>query len=154
MKAMFKKMVECEVEKWKRWRELLCQLVYSKDTDDYEDTKQEIYLKTTEQFRRYFEANWDSCQEIWVSYKRDHHVHLGNTTNNRLESHNQKLKDLTYRSSTLLEMFQSVRFSNTSASEYSHVFSRSSLPVYLQTRDLKVLKISDQYILNMQQILW
>ena len=56
-----------------------------------------------------------------MTYKRDHHVHLGNTTNNRLESHNQKLKDLTHRSSTLSEMFQNVlRFSNTSASEYSH----------------------------------
>ena len=50
-----------------------------------------------------------------------HHVHLGNTTNNQLELHNQKLKDLTHRSSTLSEMFQNVlRFSNTSASEYSH----------------------------------
>ena len=30
-------------------------------------------------------------------------MHLANTTNNRLESHNQKLKDLTQRSSTLCE---------------------------------------------------
>ena len=123
MKAMFKKMVECDIEKSERdeVRELLRQLVYSKDADDYKDTKQEIYFKTNEQFKHYFEANWDSCQEMWVTYKRDHHVHLGNTTNNRLESHNQKLKDLTHRSSTLSEMFQNVlRFSNTSASEYSH----------------------------------
>ena len=123
MKAMFKKMVECDVEKSERdeVRELIRQLVYSKDADDYKDTKEEIYFKTNEQFKKYFEANWDKCQEMWVTYKRDHHVHLGNTTNNRLESHNQKLKDLTHRSSTLSEMFQNVlRFANTSASEYSH----------------------------------
>ena len=74
MKAMFKKMVDCDVEKNERdeVRELLRQLVYSKDADDYKDTKQEIYFKTNEQFKRYFEANWDSCQEMWVTYKRDH----------------------------------------------------------------------------------
>ena len=81
MKAMFKKMVEYDVEKSERdeVRELL---VYSKDADDYKDTKQEIYFKTNEQFKQYFEANWDNCQEMWVTYKCDHHTHLGNTMNN------------------------------------------------------------------------
>ena len=42
------------------------------------------------------------------------------TTNNRLESHNQKLKDLTQRSSTLCEMFQNViHFARVNATEYS-----------------------------------
>lgn len=63
-------------------RELICQLVYSKDADDYKDTKQEIYFKTNKQFKQYLEANWDNCQEMWVAYKRDHQVHLDNTINN------------------------------------------------------------------------
>lgn len=48
MKAMFKKIVECDVEKSERdeTRKLLCQLVYSKDADVYEDTKQELYSHT------------------------------------------------------------------------------------------------------------
>ena len=127
MKAMFKKMVECDVDKKERdeVRDLIRHLVYSKDADDHDDTKKEMYSKANAQFRQYFEANWDGCQEMWVTYKRDHHVHLGNTTNNRLESHNQKLKDLTHRSSNLTEMFQSVlRFSATSDSEYSHAVFR------------------------------
>ena len=45
---------------------------------------------------------------MWVTYKRDSYSHLGNTTNNCLESHNQKLKDLTSRTSTLSEMFRNV----------------------------------------------
>ena len=47
MKAMFKKMVECDVEKSERdeVRDFLRQLVYSKDADDYKDTKQEIYSR-------------------------------------------------------------------------------------------------------------
>ena len=31
--------------------------------------------KSNKQFKEYFEANWDNCQEMWVTYKRDHHVH-------------------------------------------------------------------------------
>ena len=43
-----------------------------------------------------------------MTCKRDSYSHLGNTTNNRLESHNQKLKDLTSRTSTISEMFRNV----------------------------------------------
>ena len=43
-----------------------------------------------------------------MTYKRDSYSHLGNTTNNCLESHNQKLKDFTSRTSTLSEMFRNV----------------------------------------------
>jgi len=47
-------------------------------------------------------------------------MHLANTTNHRLESHNQKLKDLTLHLSSLCEMFQNVfNFMQISASEYS-----------------------------------
>ena len=57
---------------------------------------------------------------MWVSYKRDSYMHLANTTNNRLESHNQKLKDLTQRSSTLCEMFQNViQFAHVNATDYA-----------------------------------
>ena len=48
MKAMFKKMVECDVEK-DEVGELIRQLVYLKDTDDCKNIKQEIYIKTNEQ---------------------------------------------------------------------------------------------------------
>ena len=45
-------------------------------------TKIPDLFQKNEQFKKYFEANWDNCQEMWVTYKRDHHVHFGNTTNN------------------------------------------------------------------------
>ena len=40
-------MVECDVDKSERdkVRELISKLVYSKDADNYKDTKQEIYFK-------------------------------------------------------------------------------------------------------------
>ena len=57
---------------------------------------------------------------MWASYKRDGYMYLANTANNRLESHNEKLKDLTQRSFTLCEMFQNViHFARVNATEYS-----------------------------------
>ena len=58
---------------------------------------------------------------MWATFKRDEYVHYGNTTNNRLESHNQKLKDVTSRTFTLSEMFERVVFFvQTSEAEYKH----------------------------------
>ena len=59
---------------------------------------------------------------MWVTFERDQAIHFANTTNNRLESHNQKLKDVTSRSSSLSEMFQNVLlYVRTAESETSHV---------------------------------
>ncbi|KAE9352696.1 hypothetical protein PR003_g4259 [Phytophthora rubi] len=45
----------------------------------------------------YFLENWHKCREMWCSYLRDNAVHLGNSTNNRLESSWQKIKTLVDR---------------------------------------------------------
>lgn len=37
-------------------------------------------------FFEYFQKNWDSCQDRWVSYLRSKLPHFKNHTNNRLES--------------------------------------------------------------------
>ena len=71
-------------------QKLKYQLVYSQDADVHEGTKQKLYNHTNDQFTKYFQVNWDECQEIWVTFKCDYDVHLVNMTNNRLESHNQK----------------------------------------------------------------
>ena len=57
---------------------------------------------------------------MWATFKRDEFAHYGNTTNNCLESHIQKLKDVTSRTSTLSEMFENVIFAQTSEDEYKH----------------------------------
>ncbi|KAE9127479.1 hypothetical protein PF010_g4880 [Phytophthora fragariae] len=45
----------------------------------------------------YFLENCHKCREMWCSYLRDNAVHLGNSTNNRLESSWQKIKTLVDR---------------------------------------------------------
>jgi len=99
---------------------LLHELTYSTDDVEYTAIKQKVFDASNKEFEEYFLKNCESCKCMWVSYKRDEYMHLGNATNNRLESHNQKLKDLTLRSSSLCEMFQNIfNFMQISASEYS-----------------------------------
>lgn len=43
-------------------------------------------------FEKYFIKNWDACGARWVLYLRDDCPHLGNNTNNQLESTWGKLK--------------------------------------------------------------
>ena len=83
--------------------------------------KQEHFDATNVAFKQYFLSNWDSCREKWVTFLGDENVHFANTTNNRLECHNHKLKDVTSRSMSISEMFENVLlFCRSNASEYDH----------------------------------
>ncbi|DAZ97801.1 TPA: hypothetical protein N0F65_009547 [Lagenidium giganteum] len=57
----------------------------------------------------YFESNWNACRGKWCSYLRCSVTHLGNNTNNRLESSWQKLKALVNKFKPFDEKFASDR---------------------------------------------
>ncbi|KAF4133964.1 hypothetical protein GN958_ATG16863 [Phytophthora infestans] len=61
----------------------------------------------------YFDDNWTTCKEQWSSIYRGNIPHLGNQTNNRLESSWQKLKSLVNRSTTLDECVVAILFWQT-----------------------------------------
>ena len=95
-------------------------LVYATNKSNYTQLRAEVFKLANKEFTDYFEKNWHSCQSMWVNYLRDEYLHLANTTNNRLECHHSKLKDLTSQSSMLSEMFNHVlTFSTTHSLEYS-----------------------------------
>ena len=123
IKALFKCLSDYDVNKGDRdeCRQLIRSLVFSSSQSEYERWKQELFDSTNEDFREAFVNNWDSCKSMWVTFERDEAIHFANTTNNRLDSHNQKLKDVTSRSSSLSEMFQNVLlYVRTAESETSH----------------------------------
>ena len=92
IKVMFQQLSDCGVEKQKRddARETIRCLVHAKNQDDYEGKKTEMFGMINHSFKAYFLSNWETCIEMWATFKRDEFAHYGNTTNNRLESHNQK----------------------------------------------------------------
>lgn len=121
-KAVFKSISYRGVEKSNcdECRHIIQLLVHAESEIQYKDLKQQLLDKSNDDFKVYFERNWESCRSMWVTFEHDQHFHFANTTNNRLESHNQKLKDLTSRSSSLSEMFQNILlYAHTSAAEYS-----------------------------------
>ena len=48
---------------------------------DYMATKAKVFNVSNAEFQEYYNKNWDDCQSMWVSYKRDSYMHLANTTN-------------------------------------------------------------------------
>ncbi len=123
IKYLFKQLAELDIAKENREeaRELIRRLVHACSETEYTDLKGELLQVCNDAFKQYFTKCWDTCKVQWVSFLRDEYLHLANTTNNRLECHNQKLKDVTSRSMSLSEMFANVLlFCRTNAAEYSH----------------------------------
>ncbi|ETP52784.1 hypothetical protein F442_02249 [Phytophthora nicotianae P10297] len=61
----------------------------------------------------YFDANWTSCKEMWTAFSRGNAPHLGNRTNNRIESGWGKLRTLVDRSTILDDCVVSIFFWQT-----------------------------------------
>ena len=76
-------------------------VAYTKSQEDYNSKQEEMFNATNGQFKFYFLNNWETCTQMWASFRRDQYLHYGNATNNCLESHNQKLKDVTSHTSSL-----------------------------------------------------
>ena len=123
IKALFKCLSDYDVNKADRdeCHQIIRSLVFSSSQGEYERWRQELLDSTNRDFWEAFWGNWDSCKSMWVTLERDQVIHFASTTNNRLESHNQKLKDVTLRLSSLSEMFQNVLlYVRTAESETSH----------------------------------
>ena len=124
LKALFKSLSYHDIDKSKldECRQLLRKLVYAKDEEKYDSYKEELFsICDNDKFKEYFEIHWNQCLRMWVTYERDNYEHYANTTNNCLESQNQKIKDVTSRSSSLSKMFDNLLlYIHTCEMEYSH----------------------------------
>jgi hypothetical protein len=72
-------------------------MVNAKNADVYDDNCDILRSKCKrigfDLYWEYFERNWHSCQDLWVSYRRAHLHHFSDHTNNRLEGWFSKFKD-------------------------------------------------------------
>ncbi|XP_060069265.1 uncharacterized protein LOC132549354 [Ylistrum balloti] len=104
MKYFKKKVSELEIKRDRKssLMFLLSKLVYSPTASDYNENYS-VLQKEFPEFIDYFDTNWHSCKEMWVHHFRTTTKFLGNHTNNKVESHNQKLKTYIKRNSHLSE---------------------------------------------------
>lgn len=72
--------------------ELLQSLVYSKSEDRFEDNLQKIKNRFPNRIYEYLKENWVSIKEEWCPFISNKRNNFLNTTNNRLEGINAKIK--------------------------------------------------------------
>ncbi|XP_044596692.1 uncharacterized protein LOC123273352 [Cotesia glomerata] len=81
--------------------DILRKLVFSSSKEEYDDLYLELNLTATPEFMTYFNNNWHNIREEWSMYSVLQNS-LGNTSNNRLESLNGKMKQVLEKNSPLL----------------------------------------------------
>ena len=69
---------------------LLQQIIDCKGQDHYDELYKELQQHDPE-FVQYYNKNWHNCQSMWVIHFRANLLTHGNNTNNKIESHKQKL---------------------------------------------------------------
>ena len=81
--------------------ELLTKLVYSSSEEEYEKHYAEFLKSSPQSVIQYYNANWHSIKDEWVECYKLLSFTLGEKTNNRLESINDKLKSVCSRFASL-----------------------------------------------------
>ncbi|XP_033121366.1 uncharacterized protein LOC117120449 [Anneissia japonica] len=77
------------------------QLVYAPSLEKFLKRMIAVASIAPLEFMAYYRKNWDQSRESWAAYLTNSITNLGNTTNNRIESHNHKIKQLLNRDMTL-----------------------------------------------------
>ena len=112
--------------------EILQKMVYANNEDNYLLLCDQLKSTELKNIVEYFENNWHDIRKEWVISLQSKFVTLGNRTNNRLESINQKVTQVVSRFSRLDQLFEGLETLLSSLrTERDHkaaaVFSKASL---------------------------
>ena len=80
--------------------------MYARDEEEYFKLYQELKDTKLKQVIEYFDNNWHEIRKQWVEGLKREACHYLNSTNNRLESINQKIKSVVTKHSSLLTFFE------------------------------------------------
>lgn len=76
-------------------RKILTKMVYCESDESYKGLHEELTAVAPDDWmENYFNKHWHSMPEAWCNYQKLMTVNFSNPTNNRLENHNGKLKEL------------------------------------------------------------
>ncbi|KAH9371185.1 hypothetical protein HPB48_005655 [Haemaphysalis longicornis] len=88
--------------------ELLQRMVTAKSNEAFEKLQQEFDAKVSNEIRSYYDKNCRPIQDEWFTGPKFMVENFNNTTNNRIESLNGKLKSVIKRNSSLEEFVPSL----------------------------------------------
>ena len=106
----FRQEVTCEniviISAERLWSlEIIQFIAYSKTPEDYTKKLEILKNKKLDSVINYFKENGDPIKNRWVFAFKDLHMNLGETTNNRLESTFNKLKNVRSKNTRLMQFF-------------------------------------------------
>lgn len=81
-------------------------IVYANNAIEYDALYEKLKNTKIENVINYFEKNWHPLKNEWVIHFQSKFLTLGNRTNNRLESINQKITQVVTKHSRLDQLFQ------------------------------------------------
>lgn len=127
----------------------LCSILYSETLERYESGVRRLKEECPDKkFLDYFLKNWDAQRQMWAHLFRKDLPTMGNNTNNRIESHFQKLKVFLGPnlpvSETITEL---IRFIDRQESERDFLHSRMTMYQFVDTR------CDDKMVMDLSQIL-
>jgi len=85
--------------------EILSALAHAKSPDEYDTNLQVLKNTKIKSVVDYFLKSWHPIRDQWVSFFKDLHMNLGETTNNRLESTFSKIKSVCHKYASLVQFF-------------------------------------------------
>ena len=86
--------------------EIISKLVYAQNFECYQLHYQQLKNTNLKSVIDYFDQNWHKIKEQWVEGLKHNSCHFLNSTNNRLESLNQKIKNVVSKYSSMLTSFE------------------------------------------------
>ena len=90
-------------------------MAFSKNVSTYDDVLSRLRKLAPRSFLDYFYKNWHECRAMSAGYETFCVENLGNTTNNKIESHNQKIKMVLHRNMTITQAVQGLMSIHRSA---------------------------------------
>lgn len=126
--------------------EMISNIMYSKSQDAYKANVNLLKDTKWKAVKKYFFENWHPIKEQWVSCFKDSVFNLGETTNNRLESTNAKIKSVCSAYISLLQFFtemSSVLGALRNEREHEKVMAVSRLPTDISTYDEDIRAYAD-----------
>nr|XP_047132815.1 uncharacterized protein LOC124805812 isoform X2 [Hydra vulgaris]XP_047132816.1 uncharacterized protein LOC124805812 isoform X2 [Hydra vulgaris] len=108
-------------------------LVYAKSKKSFDINLGHLATVAPEVVMAYYNKNWGLPHQVkyWAYYETIKYVNLGNTTNNRSESHNQKIKNILSRKMSLAEavkcilLLHTCKFEQMAHIEFNQSFKES-----------------------------
>ena len=85
--------------------EIISKLVYAQDQQNYHVHYQQLKETKLKSVVEYYDQNWHDIRSQWVEGLKHDCCHYLNSTNNRLESLNQKIKSVVSKNSSVLTFF-------------------------------------------------